>query len=148
MAPTKTPNVPRGTIHGFSSLNIVRFTIRASPLPGPILGFILENIDILKKLQDDKKMRDSQALQDKVIIEEAVNIDVHGDIVRKPTVSPEQFWGTLQKICDDIGGEWGNIVERIWALGPHGAGGCLLIDARKLTTTSFVYVLYSRFDDD
>ncbi|KAF8237165.1 P-loop containing nucleoside triphosphate hydrolase protein [Tricholoma matsutake] len=135
MAPTKTPNASRGTIHGPSSLNIVRFTVRASPLPGPILAFVLENIAILKRLQNDRKARDSQT-SGKDIIEEAINVEVHGDIVRKPTVSPEQFWDALQKICDDVGGEWRGIVERIWALGPQRAGGCLLIDARKSTTTS------------
>ena len=142
MAPTKTPSAPRGTIHGSSSLNIVRFTIRASPLPRPILDFILENIAILKKLQHDRKAGDSQA--EKAIIEEVIKVDVQGDIVRKPTVSPEQFWDALHKTCNDVGGEWGGIVERIWALGPQKAGGCLLIDARKSTTTSFVYVLYFR----
>jgi ribosome assembly protein 1 len=146
MAPAKMPNALRGTIHGSSSLNIVRFTIRASPLPSPILDFILENIAILEKLRNDRKARDSQA--DKAIIEEAINVEVHGEIVRKPTVSPEQFWDALQKICDDVGGEWGGIVERIWAQGPQTAGGCLLIDARKSATTSFVHVLYFRFDDD
>lgn len=148
MAPTKTPNASRGTIHGPSSLNIVRFTVRASPLPGPILAFVLENIAILKRLQNDRKARDSQT-SGKDIIEEAINVEVHGDIVRKPTVSPEQFWDALQKICDDVGGEWRGIVERIWALGPQRAGGCLLIDARKSTTTSFVYIwcLFA-FDDD
>ena len=136
MALTKTPNVPRGTIHGSSSLNIVRFTVRASPLPTPILDFILENTAILKKLLNDKKVRDSQASQDKAIMED---VDVHGDIVRKPTVSTEQFWTALQNISDDVGGEWRSIVERIWAFGPQGAGGCLLIDSRKSKTTSFVY---------
>ena len=140
MAPTKIPNAPRGTIHGSSSLNIVRFTIRASPLPNPILGFILENISILKMLQHDRKAGDSQA--EKVTVEEAINADVQGDIVRKSTVSPEQFWDALQKICDDVGGEWGGIAERIWAFGPHRAGGCLLIDVRKSTPNSFVYLLY------
>jgi ribosome assembly protein 1 len=146
MAPTKTPNAPRGTIHGSSSLNIVRFTVRASPLPGPILGFVLANIAILKKLQNDRKAKDSQVPQNKAIVGETINDNVHGDIIRKPTVTSEQFWGALQKVCHEVGGQWEGIVERIWAFGPQGAGGCLLIDGRKSAPTSFV--LYSRFDDE
>ena len=148
MTPPKNPNSLRGTMHGSSSLNIVRFTVRASPLPRSILDFVLENISILKKLQDDRKARISQPSHDKAIIEEAINADVHMDIVRRPTVSPEQFWGALQKICDEVGGEWEGIVERIWAFGPQRAGGCLLIDARKSITTSSVIFLCFRSDDD
>jgi ribosome assembly protein 1 len=146
MAPTKTPGAPRGTIHGSSSLNVVHFRVRASPLPSPVLGFVLDNITVLKKLQNDRKAKDSQLSQNKAIVGETMNDDVHGDIMRKPTVTPEQFWSALQKVCDEVGGEWEGIVERIWAFGPQGAGGCLLIDGRKSAPTSFV--LCFRFDDE
>ncbi|RDB18085.1 Ribosome assembly protein 1 [Hypsizygus marmoreus] len=131
MAPTKTQNAPRGTIHGVSSLSIVKFTIRASPLPRPILDFILQNIVVLKKLQQERNAKDSQETQDKELAEEQSGVDIHGDIVRKPSVSPEQFWDALHSICKEAGGEWVDVVDRIWAFGPQKAGGCLLIDARK-----------------
>jgi len=48
-----------------------------------------------------------------------------------PTVRTEQFWDALQAKCEDAGPEWAGIVDNIWALGPQGAGECLLIDSRK-----------------
>ncbi|KAF8073628.1 P-loop containing nucleoside triphosphate hydrolase protein [Lyophyllum atratum] len=134
MPPTRTPNAPRGTIHGVSSSNIVQFTIRAAPLPQEILDFVLQNISILKQFQHDRRARDSVEAQEKAIAEEQSGVDIYGDIVRKPSVSPEQFWDALQKICQEVGGEWSDITERVWAFGPQKAGGCLLIDARKSTT--------------
>lgn len=126
----KTAGAPRGTIRGASSNNLVTFTIRASPLPPVILDFILENLVTLKKLQQDRKARDSQATQDLADAEEQDGVDVHGDIVRKPTVKPDQFWAALSEKCQEAGNEWENITERIWAFGPQKAGGCVLIDAR------------------
>ncbi|KAJ7164628.1 P-loop containing nucleoside triphosphate hydrolase protein [Mycena crocata] len=127
MAPPKTPSASRGTVHGTSSQNIVTFTIRASPLPRAILDFILQNLVVLKNLQHERKGGDSVA-DDEMEDEDGSNID--GNIVRKPTVNPEQFWDTLRAKCQDSGGEWTDIVERIWAFGPQNAGGCILVDAR------------------
>lgn len=135
MAPVKTPGTTRGTINGVSSQNIVRFTVRASPLPSPILEFVLENLVVLKKLQHDRKAGDSQESQDKADREEDDGVDIYGDIVRKPNVTPDQFWGALTKICDGAGGEWKGVVDKIWAFGPQKAGGCLLIDSRQSTTS-------------
>lgn len=136
MAPTKTPNAPRGTIHGFSSSNIVRFTIRASPLPQTILDFVLQNVSILKKLQNERRAKDSAETQDGESVEgqEVEGHEDHGDVVRKPSVGPEQFWNALQDVCKNAGGEWTDVTERIWAFGPQQAGGCLLIDSRKSET--------------
>ncbi|KAF5382529.1 hypothetical protein D9615_002805 [Tricholomella constricta] len=134
MAPTKTPNASRGTIHGASSSNIVQFTIRASPLPQEILNFVLQNLSILNEFQHDRRAKDSAEAQEKALAEEQYGVDIYGDIVRKPSVSPELFWEALQKVCEEVGGEWGDVAERIWAFGPQKAGGCLLIDARKSGT--------------
>ncbi|KAG5641547.1 hypothetical protein DXG03_004793 [Asterophora parasitica] len=132
MAPTKTTNGPRGTIHGASSSNIVQFTIRASPLPQKILDFVLQNQSILRKFQHDRRAKDSSVEdQEKALAEEYDEVDIYGDIVRKPSVTPEQFWEALNKVCKEAGGEWGDVSEMIWAFGPQKAGGCLLIDARK-----------------
>ncbi|KNZ81299.1 Ribosome assembly protein 1 [Termitomyces sp. J132] len=128
MAPTKTPNALRGTIHGSSSSNIVKFTIRVSPLPKVILDFVLQNVSILKKLQHERRAKDSAEVHDKEEEQESEN---YGEVVRKPSVGPEQFWEALQKVCEETGGEWADVTERIWAFGPQKAGGCLLIDNRK-----------------
>ncbi|KAG6903265.1 hypothetical protein C0995_000160 [Termitomyces sp. Mi166 len=133
MVPTKTPNAPRGTIHGVSSSNIIKFTIRASPLPQAILDFVLRNVSILKKLQHERRAKYSGATQDKEL-EDEQEVDNYGDVIRKPTVAPEQYWEALRKVCEETGGEWADVTERIWAFGPQKAGGCLLIDNRKSGT--------------
>jgi ribosome assembly protein 1 len=115
-----------------SSSNIVQFTIRASPLPRPILDYILQNLAVLKKLQTERKAKDTQETPDKGE-EDQVTLDVQGEIFRTPNVLPEKFWSTLEEICREQGGEWADITDRIWAFGPQAAGGCLLVDARKAT---------------
>ena len=115
---------------GGSSSSVVKFTIRASPLPPAISEFVLQNLAILKKLQNDRKFKDTQ---------ETVTEDPHfagemqGDMARIPGVTPENFWTTLDKICQQEGGEWADIAEGTWAFGPQKVGGCLLIDARHST---------------
>ena len=128
MVPTRTPNAPRGTIHGSSSSNIVKFTIRASPLPKAILNFVLQNVSIIKKLRHERRTQDSAEAQNK---EEEQESDNYGEVARKPSVGLESFWEALQKVCEETGGEWADIIEQIWAFGPQKAGGCLLVDKRK-----------------
>ncbi|KAJ7459683.1 P-loop containing nucleoside triphosphate hydrolase protein [Mycena latifolia] len=129
MAPPKTANAPRGTMHGTSSQNIVTFTIRASPLPRLLLDFILQNLVSLKNLQHERKGGDA-AVDDTEIDDEAES-NIDGNIVRKPNVKPEQFWEALRGKCQEAGGEWADIAERLWAFGPQNAGGCILVDARN-----------------
>ncbi|KAJ6620812.1 translation elongation factor 2 [Mycena sp. CBHHK59/15] len=129
MAPPKTANAPRGTIYGAISQNVVTFTIRASPLPRLILDFILENVSTLKNLRRDRKGAD--IADDEAEIDDEDGIDIHGDVGRKPSVKPEQFWDCLRAKCQEAGGEWKDISERVWAFGPQNAGGCILIDARS-----------------
>ncbi|KAJ7935458.1 P-loop containing nucleoside triphosphate hydrolase protein [Mycena leptocephala] len=130
MAPPKTPNAPRGTIHGASSQNIVTFTIRASPLPRVILDFVLQNLTVLKTLQQKGGADDAEAEMDD---EDGSNL-IDGNIVRKPNVKPEQFWDALGDKCREAGGEWADIAECIWAFGPQNAGGCILVDSRNSNT--------------
>lgn len=139
MAPPKTPNSPRGTVRGASSHSIVNFTIRASPLPRPILDFVLQNLVVLKKIQHDREAGDKQS-QGQDDAEDQDGVDDYGDIIRKPSVKPEQFWSVLQDKCREVGGEWESITDRIWAFGPQKAGGCLLIDSRKTAPFSYVFL--------
>jgi len=46
-------------------------------------------------------------------------------------VKLENFWEGLKEVCQEVGGEWKELEETIWAFGPQGAGGCVLVDARK-----------------
>lgn len=124
MAQPKTPGAPRGTVHGSSFQNLVAFTIRAAPLPDLVADFLRSNLTIVKRLLADRTR--SVGVEDEA--EEAATI---GDILRVPTIHPEQFWGTFQAKCEEAGPEWAGIVDNIWAMGPQAAGECLLIDSRK-----------------
>ncbi|KAF9485896.1 translation elongation factor 2 [Pholiota conissans] len=123
MASTKTPNAPRGTIKGSSSHQVVSFTIRAVPIPPPILEFILANLGIWKILLHNRAVQQGDLNEEK-------EADGRGDVVRKPTVTPEHFWDVFAAKCKDAGGEWNDVAERTWAFGPQKAGACLLIDSR------------------
>lgn len=132
MASPKTPNAVRGTMKGASSQNIVTFTLRSAPLPDNILLFIQQNLATLRLLLQERNstVRDTSDGDSNAIVE-GDRPEVQGDLVHVPSVKPEQFWAALEEKCTEAGGEWVEIVDRIWAFGPQGAGGCLLIDARK-----------------
>lgn len=136
MAVTKTPSAPRGTIRGASSNNVVNFSIRAVPLPRIIVDFLLDNILALKKLQQERKAKETnksvehvRELEDDVGLHNGV--DTQGDLHTKHSVQPEQFWNVLREKFSKAGLEWDGQVDKIWTFGPHSAGGCVLIDARK-----------------
>ncbi|KAJ7707159.1 hypothetical protein B0H16DRAFT_1633972, partial [Mycena metata] len=116
MAPPKTANAPRGTIHGNSSQNIVTFTIRASPLPRPILEFILQNVVVLKILQGGDADADAAEMDE----EDGSNID--GNIVRKPSVKPEEFWDALRGKCQEAGGSGRTLPSAYGRLGRRTPG--------------------------
>lgn len=148
MAPPKYSS-KRGLVNGSSSQGLVKFSIRATPLPKSLLEFILDNISILRRIQrergntaggstedhDQNGEDDDNAAHDR-------SYDDSGETFRKPSVRPEKFWTVLEEVSKRTGGEWDeSIVDRIWAFGPHNAGGCLLIDARKDIKTPNSYVL-------
>jgi ribosome assembly protein 1 len=129
MAPPKTPGYPRGTVHGASFQNLVTFTIRAVPIPDIIVDFLRNNLAVIKRLIADSTRTDGTTSEE--VEDEAEKAAATGDILCVPTVHPGQFWNALQATCEEAGSEWAGIVGDIWALGPHGAGECLLIDSRK-----------------
>jgi ribosome assembly protein 1 len=131
MLPSKATTGPRGTVVASSSQDAVVFTIRAVPIPSSILEFILDNISVLRRLRRDRDMSEDGTIgSDALDIDEDQPVDVQGDVERTPTVKPEHYWTTLQEKCQEAGGDWTNVTDRIWAFGPHGAGGCLLVDSR------------------
>lgn len=134
MAPTKTPNAARGTMRGSSANQVVTFTIRAVPIPPTILDFLLENLMVLRTLiHRDQQME-----------EEEQDVDLHGDVIRKSTINPDQFWDFFAEKCKDVGGDWEDVAAKTWAFGPQKAGTCLLIDARKpQAITSLVFFCQS-----
>ncbi|KAH7885095.1 P-loop containing nucleoside triphosphate hydrolase protein [Phlebopus sp. FC_14] len=132
MAPPKTRDAVRGTIRGASSQNLVTFTLRCAPLPDGILQFIQQNLSTLRALLQERGTSDGTISEsDEIPSPEEERIEVQGNVVHAPNVRREQFWDALEERCREAGAEWSNVMERIWAFGPQGAGGCLLIDARK-----------------
>lgn len=137
MAPPKYSS-KRGLVNGSSAQGLVKFSIRAAPLPKTLLEFILDNVSILKRLQRERRNTPGGSADDHDHDED----DDSGGILRKPTVRPDQFWAELESVCEKAGGEWNkSIVDKIWAFGPHKACGCLLIDARKNAKTLDSYAL-------
>ncbi|KAA1479454.1 P-loop containing nucleoside triphosphate hydrolase protein [Dentipellis sp. KUC8613] len=127
MAPPKTPNAPRGTILASSYLNIVSFTIRAMPLPIAVTTFIRDNVSVLKMLQSERAALEDSAAN---LADEDEEATISGDVIQRPTVRAEDFWVKLEVLFQKAGAEWANVVNSIWAFGPHGAGECILIDTR------------------
>lgn len=140
MAPPKSGNVKRGTMLAASSLNLVKTTIRAAPLPKDIWDFLRDNLALLRRMQQDHKSReenndhvmddsrnlDGQNLED---IEED-EVDLQGEVIKKPTIKAEEFWKVFREVCAKAGGEWTDLTEKLWAFGPQRAGTCVLVDSR------------------
>lgn len=134
MAPPKTPNATRGTIKGASTQNLVTFSIRSAPVPDVILQFLLHNLTTLRALQQDGQINGDASGSSMDIVSESELVSVQGDVLYTPSVRADQFWNALEDKCNEAGGEWVNIIDRIWSFGPRHAGGCVLIDYRKDTT--------------
>lgn len=137
----------RGLVNGSSTQGLVKFSIRATPLPKSLLEFVLDNASVLRRLQRERKNvlggpgeDASQDKEDDYGADREHSHDDSGETFRRPTVRPEQFWTALEEVCKKAGGDWEKgIVDRIWAFGPHRAGGCLLVDARKSVKTPNSY---------
>ncbi|KAI0667587.1 translation elongation factor 2 [Trametes maxima] len=131
MAPPKTPNSKRGTVHSASAHDLVKFTIRASPLHPVIFEFLVDNLAILRRMQQERKAGEAEGKNEDDEGADDEDFDMQGEYIKKPTIKAEQFWPLLQEKCKEAGGEWADIVEKIWAFGPQRMGSCLLIDSRQ-----------------
>lgn len=135
MAPPKTANAKRGTMYGSVS-QLIKFAIRASPLPKALSEFLQDNLATLKRMGAVQSTSDRSTRSDMDGLEEDEEFDVQGEIIRKPSVKPDEFWKALEGECKAVGGEWTNVANRIWAFGPQRAGGCVLIDSRADSATN------------
>lgn len=149
MAPPKYSS-KRGLVNGSSAQGLVKFSIRAAPLPKSLLEFVLDNVSVLKRFQRERRNTvggsagDRDQVEDDEGAEHDRSYDDSGETFRTPSVRPDQFWTRLEEVCKQAGGDWDkSIIDRIWAFGPHNAGGCLLIDARKNVKTPNSYALPS-----
>ncbi len=57
-------------------------------------------------------------------------VDLHGDVIRKPTTRRTIFGRRWRAFVTNWVASGENLADKIWAFGPHSAGGCILVDAR------------------
>ncbi|EMD39993.1 hypothetical protein CERSUDRAFT_63510 [Gelatoporia subvermispora B] len=129
MSLPKTPGARRGTMHGSVTNNAVKFTIRATPLPDVIKEFLRDNLALLRRMELEQKT-DKLGSGDEEAADLEEEFDKLGELLKKPTVKPEEFWTTLAAKFKETGGEWTDVVNQIWAFGPQRAGTCILVDSR------------------
>lgn len=131
MAPPKFGSGKRGVINSATVRDLVKFTIRAAPVPREILQFLQDNLAILRQMERDKSSKINDQISAAAEDNTEEEVDLQGELIKRPTIKPDEFWPILVSICDKMGSEWGNIKERLIAFGPQRAGTCLLLDARN-----------------
>jgi ribosome assembly protein 1 len=155
MPPPKSGTGRRGTVHGAAAHNLIKFVVRAAPLPKPVFDFLRDNLALLRRMQQERKSREegqssspTPTLEgtadsgpvDAVPVDdeeqEEDEVDLQGEVLKRPTIKAEELWPTLEKVCKEAGGEWADLPERLWAFGPQRAGTCLLADSRPGQPTS------------
>ncbi|CAG8760241.1 10288_t:CDS:2, partial [Acaulospora colombiana] len=147
MAPPKTPNAPRGTIHGSSAHSIATYTVRAIPLPQSITTFLQSNQSIIARLERISQHEGHEhervgppngnggpgeaTTEDAFAAETEEEIAIsQGELLQKPTVRVESFWPSFVDVMKKAGGEWAKYASQVWAFGPNRTGPNLLLDAR------------------
>ncbi|KAG8798239.1 Cytoplasmic GTPase/eEF2-like protein (ribosomal biogenesis), partial [Serendipita sp. 399] len=151
MAPPKTANAARGTMHGSAAHSLATFTVRAVPMPEVLTSFLLTNQSVVAQLEREARHEghdhakkeyqennlgpngeessvDGSTGRDEELDEQMAI--VHGEILQKPTVRAEGFWDAFAKIAEEAGGEWIKRTNSVWAFGPNRTGPNLLIDCR------------------
>ncbi|KAI0689706.1 translation elongation factor 2 [Cytidiella melzeri] len=130
MPPPKSGNVRRGTMQGASAGNVVKCTIRAAPLPKELWKFLKDNLALLRRLQEERKFQEGDSLAEEEDADDSDEVDLHGDVIKRPSIQLEDFWKVLGEVCIRIGGDWADFADKVWAFGPQQAGTCVLVDTR------------------
>ncbi|KAI0826878.1 translation elongation factor 2 [Trametes gibbosa] len=130
MPPPKTANAKRGTMHGAVAHDLLKFTIRAAPLPPAVHEFLLDNLAILRRMQQERKEGEEERAREEEDAQDDDSYDVQGDYIKKPTIKAEHFWQELEERFKKAGGEWTDVADKVWAFGPQRMGSCVLIDVR------------------
>ncbi len=135
MAPPKTKGAPRGTVNGTVLSGLVNFTIRAIPLPPPIIDFLLSHTASIANMLSQ---RGSRADEDEA--SEARDA-VEGTQDHGRTLTSEQFWTDLERLLRETGGEWAGAADRVWGFGPKAIGANLLLDPVGTPSLRLVLIL-------
>lgn len=138
MAPPKTKDAPRGTIHGSLFNDLVTYTIRAIPIPEEVVDFLSVHTATIGSLLTHKGEEGS------LESDELDASDAQGQV---RAIAPEQFWKELEGLFSKAGPEWQGAADRIWTFGPKRIGANLLLDPIGKTklryTTSLLTAPYS-----
>lgn len=136
MAPPRFGGTRRGTVVVSSAQGLLKFSIRAAPLPKNIWDFLKDNLALLRRMRQERKSREESttteisAVEDDSEDDDIDEVDLQGEIIRRPTVRPDEFWRVFEQKCTEAGGDWVGLADKVWEFGPQGAGTCLLLDAR------------------
>ena len=129
MAQPKTKDAPRGTVHGTVLNGLVNFTVRATPLPPPIIAYLLGHTSTIASMLSQHG-REAEDDDDSAEEREAAE----GTHEQGRTINSVQFWNELEQLFHKAGGEWAGAADRVWAFGPKRMGANLLLDPSGKTT--------------
>lgn len=122
MAPPKTKDAPRGTVHGDLFSGLVTYTIRAVPLPPKVIEFLLANTSTISNMSAHGADHDAEDAQEKRDAAEGTQES------QTRNLTTEQFWKELEVLFASSGPEWAGAADRIWSFGPKRMGANILLD--------------------
>jgi ribosome assembly protein 1 len=125
MAPSKAEGQPRGTVQSSAVGGMVKFRLRAVPLPATIAEFLLVNARTIRRLLQRDRQHDGTAAG-----EEEAQETQQGEGAQAREVKMDAFWSKLSEVFDASGSQWKGLADQIWSLGPRKIGPNILIDAR------------------
>lgn len=124
MAPPKTKDAPRGTIHGSLFNGLVTYTVRAVPLPEKIIEFLQAHTSTIANMLTQKQAEEGPGAVD----EDRDASDGTQEQGQARSLSSDQFWTELEGLFSKAGMDWSGAADRIWTFGPKRIGANLLLD--------------------
>ncbi|OXG24510.1 ribosome assembly protein 1 [Cryptococcus neoformans Tu401-1] len=131
MVSPKTAGAPRGTINGTVLNGLVKFRLRAMPLPEGVETFLLSQQGAISKMlvreRGDKEDEEETDVQEGTEGGSAESEGPEGQQEARQ-LSPEEFWTELERLLNKAGGDWVGAADRVWSFGPKRVGANLLLD--------------------
>lgn len=125
MAPPKTKDAPRGTVHGSLFNGLVTYTIRAVPLPEKIFEFLQANMSTIANMLTQNQSEDGGVTIDE---DRDASDGASHETGQVRVLTSEQFWNELESLFAKAGLDWSGAADRIWTFGPKRIGPNLLLD--------------------
>lgn len=131
MVSPKTAGAPRGTINGTVLNGLVKFRLRAMPLPEGVETFLLSQQGAISRMlvreRGDKEDEEETDVQEGTEGGSAESEGSEGQQEARQ-LSPEEFWTELERLLNKAGGDWVGAADRVWSFGPKRVGANLLLD--------------------